>query len=256
MFKVVFTDLDGTLLDHANYDATPALAAVEGLRRGGVPLVFVTSKSRLETEWWRRQIGNGEPFVVENGGAAIVPPGSFAGAPERMVFGSPRAELIEALQDASAESGCPVRGFHEMSDRDVAERSGLPLELATLARQREYDEPFEVLDSARAAALLAAIEARGKRWTRGGRFHHITGACDKALAAQAVLDLYRSVHGDVRTYAFGDGWNDVPLLNLAETPIVIRSRTSAGIAKAVPRARITRRGGPTGWSAAVFDWVL
>lgn len=45
---LVFTDLDGTFLDHHSYDYTPALAAVQRLSRLGALLVPVTSKTMAE----------------------------------------------------------------------------------------------------------------------------------------------------------------------------------------------------------------
>jgi len=234
--KVVFTDLDGTLLDRDSCDYRPALPALERLRHEGVPIVFVTSKTRAETEYWRARLDNSHPFVVENGGAAIIPAGSIAGAPERIEFGDRYQDLVAALERASTASGCPVRGFHSMSAAEIAKLCGLPPDLAELARRREYDEPFEILDPGRAPALLAAIESQGKRWTRGGRFHHILGAHDKGTAVRALIALYRQAHGEVRSYGFGDAPNDAPFLAAVDQPSIVRS--------------------PKAWGEAVFRRVL
>jgi len=234
--KIVFTDLDGTLLDRVTYDHGPALSALEELRRQGVPVVFVTSKTRAETEYWRARLDNFCPFVVENGGAAYVPAGSIPGAPVRIEFGERREGLIAVLREASAQSGCPVRGFHSMSAAEIAEQCELPLELAELAGRREYDEPFEILDAGRERALLAAIESLGKRWTRGGRFYHITGANDKGVAVRALIGYYRKVHPDVRFFGFGDSPNDAPFLDAVDDAVFVRS--------------------PNAWCEAIFRSVL
>src|SRR5689334_2857850 len=103
-------------------------------------------------EVWRERLDNHDPFIVENGGAVVMPN-------ETIVFGDPYEELVAVLQDASKESNCHVRGFHQMDDREVSEICGLPLDQAGMARRREYDEAFEILDGSpeRAAALLRAI---------------------------------------------------------------------------------------------------
>jgi len=69
------------------------------------------------------------------------------------------------LEKAARESNCDVLGFHQMSLADISLRTSLPVRQAALAKQREYDEPFEILGSG-AHMLLAAIERLGKRWTR------------------------------------------------------------------------------------------
>ena len=76
---VLFTDLDGTLLDHDTYSFEPAREALRALESEDIPVVFTTSKTRAEIEKWRRLTGNADPFISENGGAIFVPEGYFAG---------------------------------------------------------------------------------------------------------------------------------------------------------------------------------
>jgi mannosyl-3-phosphoglycerate phosphatase len=71
---VLITDLDGTLLD-ANYSCEAAFPALDLLKRLHIPLVLCTSKTRAEVEAVRHQLGNRDPFIVENGGALYVPDG-------------------------------------------------------------------------------------------------------------------------------------------------------------------------------------
>lgn len=66
-----------------------------------------------------------------------------------------------------------------MTPEEVASLCDLPLEQAVLAKQREHDEPFLILDPDGAGALAAAIEDQGRQWTRGGRFCHILGQMTK-----------------------------------------------------------------------------
>ena len=172
---LIFTDLDGTLLDRDTYAWDAARPALDRLRQRGIPWVLVTSKTRAEVEAWRRCLGNEHPFIVENGGAAFVPAGYFPYAVgggelrdsyEVLEWGAPYAELVADLQRASQASQCRVRGFHEMTPGEVAALCDLPLPQAVLAKQREYDEPFVVLDPNRAGALAAAIGEQGRTWCR------------------------------------------------------------------------------------------
>jgi predicted mannosyl-3-phosphoglycerate phosphatase (HAD superfamily) len=67
---VVFSDMDGTLLEHSTYSFAEAQPALDLLKSRGIPLDVCTSKTRSEVEFWRRLLGNKHPFIVENGGAA------------------------------------------------------------------------------------------------------------------------------------------------------------------------------------------
>lgn len=261
---LVFTDLDGTLLDHQTYDFEPALPALRRLAARGGPLIFCTSKTRGETEYWRSLTANRWPFVVENGGAIYVPSGSFpfavSGAARRgdyevLEFGAPYSRLIEALDQAEHRSGCRVRAFHGLDASQIAALTGLPPPQARLAAQREYDEPFEILDPKRADLLLREIENQGLRWTRGGRFYHITGNNDKAAAVRTLTELYRRLEPALVTIALGDGLNDAAMLAVADHAVVMPSVQSSRLLEMVPGARLAPEPGPAGWAQAVLEMV-
>jgi mannosyl-3-phosphoglycerate phosphatase len=172
-----------------------------------------------------------------------------------MEWGTPYEELVADLQSASQASQCRVRGFHAMTPEEVAGLSDLPLEQAVLAKQREYDEPFLILDPYRADALAAAIEDRGKQWTKGGRFWHILGANDKALAVGVLSTLFERGNAPVRTIGLGDGLNDVSFLNVVDTPVLVRSPQAAELQARVPRGVVTDRPGPAGWNDAILALI-
>ena len=258
---IIFTDLDGTLLGHESYlydAARPALALIKDM---GIPLVLVTSKTRAEVEAWRELFDNHDPFIVENGGALYMPRNYFpfrlrapAYRDEYAVieFGSPYDELVETLRAASSESQCRVIGFHDMSIQEVSRRCGVSMDLAVLAKRREYDEPFEILDPD-ADQLLKCIESRKKQWTRGGRFYHILGPNDKSHCVRLLTHFYQRAFGAVTTVGLGDCPNDARFLKAVDIPIVIKSAESSRLLARVPGARQPDLPGPEGWNCAVME---
>ncbi len=258
---ILFTDLDGSLLDSSAYSADPAREALRCIDELGLPLVFCTSKTRDEVEHWRTALCNRHPFIVENGGALYVPAGYFPtdfhspvnrGQYNVIEFGTPYDDLVQTLRRASQDSGCRVRGFHEMSANEISRRYDLPFEQARLAKKREYDEPFEILDPP-GDKLLAAIERTGRRWTRGGRLHHVTGDGNKAHGVSLLSYYYRWTFTDIITVGLGDGVNDLDFLRLVDIPVIIRSKAAWQLKSALPRVRVTELSGPAGWNQAVLD---
>jgi mannosyl-3-phosphoglycerate phosphatase family protein len=259
---VFITDLDGTLLDSAySYEAAdPALKLLRLLR---IPLVLCTSKTRAEVEVWRCLLGNSHPFIVENGGALYLPEYYFGLAIHSPVhrngysvieFGDPYRELVQSLIRASEESDCSVRGFYQMSAEEISERCHMLPLAAMLAKQREYDEPFEIL-SGDDKRLTEAITRQKKRWTRGGSFHHILGVNDKAHCVSLLIHFYRKIFKNVVTIGLGDGMNDAGFLNLVDIPILLETPGIADLKKAVPRGRLSSSPGPQGWNTAVLDII-
>ena len=258
---VCITDLDGTLLD-ANYSFEVAQPALRELKIRQIPLVLCTSKTRAEAEFYRLRLDNTHPFIVENGGALYIPENHFP-LPIRSAvrrdgyavieFGDPYPEIVQDLLEAAAESGCTVRGFHQMSVEEIGTRCNMPPPAAQMAKQREYDEPFEILNG-NSARLFDAIQKRKRRWTQGGRFYHILGANDKGHCVILLRHFYERIYRLVTVVGLGDGLNDAGFLNLTDIPLLLESEQIKALQKAVPRGRLCPAG-PGGWNAAVLDVI-
>jgi len=138
---IVFTDLDGTLLDERG-EFGPAREALERLRALGVPVVPVTAKTRKEVE----ALGLEPPFIVENGGGLYLPRNwpVRAGRPKggyRVVpLAWPYRKVRARLREAEALAGRPILGYGDLTVGAVARVTGLSREAARRAKAREYDE--------------------------------------------------------------------------------------------------------------------
>jgi len=263
---VVFTDLDGTLLDHATYDWHPVLPALRLLRDRKIPVVFCSSKTRTEIEHYRHLLDNRDPFVAENGGGIFLPEGYFdlTTLPPELVIvkeagyaiiclGTPYHQLRQAIQELRGE-GFALTGFGDMTVAEVAELTGLTLDQAAMAKERKFDEPFVFSGSAaKIDELGAAIRARGLCLTKGA-FFHILGNSDKGIAVEILASLYRGKFGELFIIALGDSRNDLPMLQCADYPVAIRKPGGShdpDLAMVQPVK--TREIGPEGWNEAIFQ---
>jgi len=256
------TDLDGCLLDDQTYRYDAAVPALEALARNRIPLVLCSSKTRAEMQPLAHRLPTVGPFIVENGGAIVVPAGHLprlAGRrdPEgygQVMLGTHREALVRALAELANQTGARVRGFSSLSADEVAGLTGLEVPAAERALRREYDEPF-LLDAGSEERLTRAAAARGLRITRGGRFHHLLGPVDKGRALQRLLALYAAEGLRFAAVVLGDSPNDLSMLQRADRPILIpraATGTDASLAAALPHAEIAPAPGPTGWNDAVL----
>ena len=152
---LIFTDLDGTLLNHFDYDFAAARPLLGRLREAGVPVIPATSKTRAEMQHWWQETGSVDPLIVENGAAVLVPRGYFAVEPtEAKVvdgfhvgsFVAPRAHWQALLVEArEAFPGC-WQSFEELGVDGIVRLTGLDPASAALAARREYGEPLNWLD--------------------------------------------------------------------------------------------------------------
>ncbi|HVR70121.1 MAG TPA: HAD-IIB family hydrolase [Vicinamibacteria bacterium] len=258
---LVVTDLDGCLLDEQTYGYDAARPALASLAERRIPLVLCSSKTRAEVQPLARELGAG-PFIVENGGAIVVPPGHLlrlAGRrdPEgyrHVVLGTGRDALVRALAELAEQAGARVRGFSSLGAEDVAALTGLAPPAAERALQREFDEPF-LLESGSEERLARAATGRGLRITRGGRFHHLLGPVDKGRALQRLIALYAAEGFRFTVVALGDSPNDLSMLKVADRPILMPRPDGAvdeTLRRGLPRAAIAPAPGPAGWNVAVL----
>jgi mannosyl-3-phosphoglycerate phosphatase len=265
MRLVIVTDLDGTLLDPVTYAAREALPALRRAVDAGVPLVFCSSKTRAEIAVVQRRLGIRDPFISENGGAVFTPDGYFPRLPPEAVpaagfavveLGWPYAEVVSRLQAAVAETGVRVLGFASMTVEDIALDCGLSLLDAQLAKLREFDEPFRVLegDAGARSRLLSALHGRGLRTVHGGRYFHATGPTDKGAATAVLRAIFAGAGPRPIVAGLGDGLNDASLLKAVDIPVIVRSDmtdATARLLRKVPTAQVTTDAGPAGWARAV-----
>jgi mannosyl-3-phosphoglycerate phosphatase len=248
--------------------AGPATAeALVALERRGIPLIFSSRGTRAEVEFARRRLSNAHPFITENGGGLFLPEGYFRQRPADAVtlrhyhcisLARPYAQACAALEQAAHEAAAEVAGFHQMSAREIAENSGLPLRLAELARQREYDEPFFFAGEEAGASrrLAEAAAQRGWQVRRGDRFWHISSGADIGRAVSRLLELYRTArHARVRSVAIGSDPSDLALLRAAGRALVLPGPAGTHneeLMERLPSARRVQPGAAEPWAAAVM----
>lgn len=270
---VIFSDLDGTLLDYERYTFTEALPALRRIKQRDIPLVICSSKTAAEIEFYRRKLDNNHPFVSENGGGIFVPKGYFAfrlsdwltankddsihleseGEYDILRLGARYGELRNALLSLRAE-GFPIRGFGDMPADEVAVLTGLSLEEAFLAKEREFDEPF-VVDAGPEVVkkITDAIKTLGL-YCVTGRIKHIIGPSDKGKAVSLVASMYKTVLNDLTTIGVGDAPNDLPMLYAVDHPIVVQQPDGSYHSDMMEENVTKAEGrGPVGWNHAVME---
>ncbi|WP_457807669.1 HAD-IIB family hydrolase [Kushneria sp. EE4] len=262
---LVFTDLDGSLLDHASYDYTPALAWLARLKKDAVPLIINTSKTAAEVMVLHQTLELVSPFITENG-ASIHLPASWCldETPDDrgwadIVLGVPYRRIRDVLEAVRATEGFGFRGFGDFSIKEVAEHTGLDSQGAELAHLREASEPliWEDTDEALERFRLLLIGA-GLSLTRGGRFYHVLGDnSGKGRAIAWLVDRYHLLKGRrPMTIGLGDGPNDVTMLESVDRAVLIRGEhdLTINIAETVQLYTTTQKG-PAGWSEGLDHWL-
>lgn len=262
---IIFTDLDGTLLDE-QYSFSRALPALKMLRTRNIPLIICSSKTRSEIEACRKALKNRHPFISENGGGIFIPRDYFpfkihlsgcrvlrGGDYLVISLGAAYRDLREALAGLR-ERGFVVRGFGDMSVSEVSSMTGLRRSAAVRAKERDFDEPFVFQGSKKEVAeLKRRITMMGFHYTQG-EFFHIMGNSDKGRAVGILKELYKRHLKKTVSVALGDSPNDIEMLQRADYAFVVQKGDGAHhpeVLRRVRRAVKIDAIGPEGWNMAI-----
>lgn len=261
---LVFTDMDGSLLDHHNYHFDDAVPTLTTLKQHNIPVIPVTSKTQAEVELLRDSLCNRHPFIVENGAAVFIPVGYFANQPQGTIekegywvkeFSAPRQQwqgLIETVRPRYLDQ---FQTFADAGIDGIIAMTGLNVHAAARAARRQYGEPVCWHGNGNIKQqFISDLKQLGAQILEGGRFLHVSGLCDKGQALQWLTAVYQgnTTEPTLRTLAIGDSQNDLAMLEKADYALIIRSPVHG--LPAVERKHnlyISTHTGPKGWAEGV-----
>ena len=261
MNYIVFTDLDGTLIDHDTYDFDKAVPGIDILKGNGIPVIFCSSKTRAEQEVLRKALEIQDPFIVEDGGAVyfekrdteIIPSGAVLRNNYCVLeFGTPYKKIREIINKIRNKNNFIIRGYGDATVEEVAVATGLSIESTQLAVNREYQETLLThFNESEAREVKSVLESYGLNLGRGGRFFSVRGNNDKGLATLALTRLYRKTNPKVITVGLGDSWNDLSLFSSVDIPILVQRPGGKWENLSAERLKKVEGIGPVGWKHAV-----
>jgi mannosyl-3-phosphoglycerate phosphatase len=264
---LIFTDLDGTLLDSDTYHYEFALPVLEELHRRSIPVIPVTSKTRQEVQLLRRAIAPDDPFIVENGSGVFISaedtrfsfPQWLQAASElhTIQLGCTYSEVRYALRLLEEKLGVSLTGFGDMHVEDIVRHTGLSTEAATQAKSREFSEPFITPHSISIDRIEQSAQELGFRVVVGDRFCHLLGEhAGKGKAAQLLIQAHQQAHPrtPVHTLGLGNSPNDRELLAVMDTAIIIPSDTGPHPELANMGWHVASNPGCIGWADSVAEW--
>ncbi len=267
---LIFTDLDGTLLDAENYSFKKALPALEKIKKRKIPLILCSSKTRAELESYQNRLKIGDPFVSENGGAIFIPRGYFRQIPDELErkgkymvleLGIPYPKIRRKFWEVFDKLNLKAVGFGDLKAEEISSLLNLSKAEAKLARKREYDEPFYFLEKTKKEKIRLAekeFNKSGLSLTTGGRLFHLTGGNDKGKAVKLLTQIYKSNwENDLLTIGLGDSLNDLSLLESVDIPVLIRKKDNSYDRDILQELTIYKAPGigPSGWSQSILDLI-
>ncbi|WP_431889788.1 mannosyl-3-phosphoglycerate phosphatase-related protein [Pectobacterium colocasium] len=259
---IIFSDLDGSLLDHETYRWDAAQPWLRRLASEAIPLIITTSKTAAEVDPLRQALGlEHYPYIAENGAIAVLPPTWQTHPDYPRKRSGVEYSVIRTQLAQLRTSGFRFKGFGDMSSAEIAEVTGLNEQDAQRAQQREGSEPLVWLDEPTALSRFSQLLAEaGLALTQGGRFYHVMGAqTSKGFMSNWIKIQYIEKYDTaVKTLGLGDGPNDISLLCAMDYAILIKGKENQIVSLPESyRGKLycTRDSGPQGWREGLTHFI-
>jgi mannosyl-3-phosphoglycerate phosphatase len=264
MQTIIFTDLDGTFLNHHDYtydDASEALAKIRALK---IPLIFTTSKTRAEVLELQKDVGIEEPFIVENGAAIFFPLSyDLSNFSDIVRFEEHQAVTVAKnyhnvwrLYDRYKER-FGLRGLSDMHLSEVCALTGLEESRAKLAKHRDFTQPFVIDNEEQIEELRALAIEQEIKILQGGRFYHLVDIQqDKGVAVEKCMEIFSAIYKDeIFSIALGDSANDIDMLRVVNQPIVIQNHKGEYLQTDISGVGYSSFKGSRGFNEMVLKYV-
>lgn len=233
MRYLIFSDLDGTLLDHHSYSVKIARKALAALNERNIPVVFCSSKTFMEQMFLQKQLKYDVPFIIENGSAVVFPNKYFDIEAANSLRLSDTHNMLSlakkdvhhihsVLKKIKNHSTSKFYGFSEASNEEIESATGLRGAAIKRAKTRWYTKTLFTLCPNQYD--IDVLEKHGLSLSQGGRFLTIQDkTIDKGKAVRFVIHLFAKQWKQMPlSIGIGDSLNDIPMLTVVDKPFLVQ----------------------------------
>ncbi len=270
MSYFVFSDIDGTLLNHNNYSFGNLENYIKAIKNN-VSLIFNTSKTFSEVTHINKKLSLNAPFIVENGACIFFPLGYI----DKMKYGSQnnfftyKKYIAYKITNLTSEDIISMISklkklfnfsfYSELSNEQVMECTNLEVDCAKRSKKRLFTNPILWRDSIKnIKRFKSEIKKINNKLTvlKGGRFIHISDSYDKGVALKKFIEVVKPfINGKLITVSLGDSENDISMLESTDYSCIVKREKNKITLKKKKNIYFSQTEAPNGWKESL-DYVL
>jgi mannosyl-3-phosphoglycerate phosphatase family protein len=253
---LIFTDLDGTLLDD-NCKFLDAIATLKKLKQKNIPVIFCSGKSFVEENVFRKKMNINHPLITEDGSAIYIPKkyfknkqGKLKGTYEHIHLGVDYSKIKKVIKKLGQHYH--IQSYSNMTAKEVGKEMNLDLESAKRAKNRQLSETIIKADK-------KALKELKKKFNVviGGKAIHVYGKnTSKGKTVKILTKIYKEELGKVTTIGIGNSYNDEPMLRAVDKPALVKNTNGKWANIRIAKLYKAKNIGPKGWVEVVKKFVL
>ena len=227
-FKVlIFTDLDGSLLNHNDFEFKEIKSFILHCLDKGIKIIPNSSKTKSEIEYFFHQLGKKLPYILENGAAIHnlnLLNKNFKLKENSIIFSRSIDQILEIFYTTVPLEFRKKSVFiKDMTKEKQMKILGLNDKYLPFALDREYSIPLIFEGSQKVIDEFSSfLKSLGLKLHEGGRVFNICDDCSKGFAMKCIVEKLKNQYAaNPHTIVVGDSPNDISMLMQSDQPCVI-----------------------------------
>ena len=250
---LIFTDLDGSLLDRDTFKFDEIKDYLKKLLSKGIFIIPNTSKTEKEILEFNNELGSNLPYISENGAAINGLDLLNSNLPKELILSRDKNNLINIFKKTVPENlQNKCKWLSEMDKKKQSLIFGLEDEKLKMALDRKYTIPF-VFEGNKTEKnkLFKIVKNKGLALQAGGRVINLTDKVNKAKALQVFVRFFKKNNKEVKTIAVGDNYNDLDMLKTSDFPCLVFNDKFTLDEIPIKNLIITNKPSPVGWADVI-----
>ena len=251
---LIFTDLDGSLLDRDTFKFDKILNYIKDLISKGIFIIPNSSKTKKEIESFNKELNEDLPFIVENGAAIYNLNLINTSFPEKISLSREINEILDIFNNKiSKKYKSKCKFIKNLKSDTQLKIFGLPKEKIKLAINREYTIPL-LFDGSKADKLnfIKSVNDAGLSLHEGGRVINLCDKVSKSQAMKNVIKIFKKISKEkLIIVGVGDNFNDLDMLKNSDIPCLVFNDKFTMEKININNCLVSKKPAPEGWEEVV-----
>jgi len=251
---LIFTDLDGTLLDRDNFKFDKIINYIKELIQKDIYIIPNSSKTLAEINNFNLELDEDLPFIVENGAAIYKLNLINSSFPEKISLSRETSEILKIFEKkVSIKFRSKCKFINKLSIDKQLKILGLSKQKIRLALKREYTVPllFEGSKTEKISFFKSVSDA-GLSLQEGGRVINLCDKVSKAQAMKKVIKIFKKISKEeLITIGVGDNFNDLEMLKNSDIPCLVFNDKFTMEKININNCLVSKKPAPEGWEEVV-----
>ena len=223
---LIFTDLDGSLLDKETFKFDVIKDYFKELVRNGIIIIPNSSKTEAELLDFNEQNNLDLSFITENGSSIHGLNKIHHNLPDKIIISRTIDEIRNIYEEnISLDFENKITHILELEREKQQEILGLPLDKIKLAIKRDHSLPIKFNGTEiEKNEFTKILKNSGLTIQTGGRIMNVCDNVDKSKAVSKVLQLIRKqLDDEIITIGVGDNENDIEMIKQTDYPCLVKN---------------------------------